>query len=127
VALSVKLVSLPYKCTIKVYICPITLKLSLSLPASQDKLCGGGDYNKLTFVFTLPIEEVERVGGNLYLQSPDQLTDQNLATFTALNTVGGEVAIVTIPNLVSLNGLSLLSRYGGFSFTTTSTWEIIPV
>jgi hypothetical protein len=40
----------------------------------------------------------------------DQLADQNLSGFAALNTVGGEVDIVTIPNLISVNGLSLLTR-----------------
>ena len=73
----------------------------------------GGDLN----LSSLPqlqdisaLKTLKKVGGNLFLQALDQLSDQNLATFAALNTVGGDVDVVSIPNLVSLNGLSLLTR-----------------
>jgi len=56
------------------------------------------------------LKKLKKVGGNLFLQSLDQLSDQNLASFAALTAVGGDLSIQSIPNLVSLNGLSLLSR-----------------
>jgi len=56
------------------------------------------------------LKTLKKVGGNLLLQYLDQLSDQDLATFAALNTVGGEVDLIAIPNLVSVNGLSALKR-----------------
>ncbi|WP_165759120.1 DUF5018 domain-containing protein [Niastella yeongjuensis] len=72
----------------------------------------GGDLN-LTSLPSLKdvsaLKTLKKVGGNFLLQYLDQLTDQNLANFAAVNTIGGSLSIISVPNLISVNGLSLVT------------------
>ncbi|MBO9203940.1 MULTISPECIES: hypothetical protein [Niastella] len=55
------------------------------------------------------LKTLKQVGDSFMVQYLDQLTDQTLASFSSLRSVGGDLSLISLPNLVSLNGLSLLT------------------